>query len=142
MAPYDKKIKDMLKKIGSKRETLGDKPRAAWKTNCIFKKGNTPHVNINVINSVEDCIIAVGSMVNEESGRDKAAKLLGVEGVITSFAGFCFNDWVHDFKLKASMLNWDIEKKKLNFLEEKLSDLRSEDAKTEDALEDIMSELN
>ena len=68
--------------------------------------------------------------------------MLGVEEPVISSNGFSFNEWVHDLKLRASIIKWDVEKKKLNKLESKLKDLRSDDAKTEDSLSDIMSELS
>jgi len=69
-------------------------------------------------------------------------EILGVPFIPVTWNGDSLEDWFHDLKLRASMITWDLEKKKLNTLETKLSDLRSEDAKTEDALTGIMQELN
>ncbi len=46
-----------------------------------------------------------------------------------------------DLKVRVQMIQWDAEKKKLTAMENHLKALRSEDAKTEDALEDITKTL-
>jgi hypothetical protein len=55
--------------------------------------------------------------------------------------GTDIEDALADLKLRVEMLQWDLEKKKLTTLEKQLKDLRSEDLKTEDALESIVRDL-
>jgi len=142
MSTNDNKIKELLKVIDSKKEILGTKPRAAWKTNGILKRNDNSHVNINTVNEVSYCVDAVSALLSEKSHREEASKLLEVPFDSLSWNGYSFEDWLHDFKLRSSMITWDLEKKKLGVLESKLSDLRSEDAKTEDAISNIMQELS
>lgn len=142
MAKNDKKIKELLNVITKKKNDLGDKPRPAWKTNGIFKYDMVSHTNINTINTIPVCISIVSAILQEKVMSEEAAKLLEVEYEAPTWNGFSFDDWLHDFKLRASVITYDAEKKKLTKLENKLSDLRSEDAKTEAAISDIMSELN
>lgn len=142
MTNNDSKIKDLLEVIASKKKELGEKPRASWKTNGILKKGNDGYTNINTITDVNVCVSSVAFLLSEKYFQEESSKLLGIPCPEFVWNGASFEDWVHDFKLRVSMLTWDIGKKKLNSLESKLSDLRSEDAKTADAISNIMKELN
>jgi len=142
MAKNDLKIKDLLKVIETKEDALGIKPRASWKTNGIFICPNGNSTNVNTIGTIEKCLDVVAIILREHSFKIEAAEQLGVScDSIAAYRGFSFEDWVHDFKLRASMITWDMEKKKLNILDKKLKDLRSEDAKTEDAISSIMKDL-
>jgi len=141
MAKNDKKIKEILNVIAKKKNDLGDKPRAAWKTNGIFKHDLLKHTNINTITTISGCVSIVSVILQEKHFVKEAASLLEVEESDVKWNGFSFDEWIHDFKLRSSMISWDAEKKKLNTLDKKLSDLRSEDAKTEDAISDIIAEL-
>jgi len=142
MSKNDDKIKELLKVVEDKRAKLGERSRAALKTNGIFKHDLVSHTNINTIRSIPACIAVVSLILQEKHFTEEAAKLLEVEADEVTWNGFSFEDWIHDFKLRASLLTWESEKKKLEVLEKKLSDLRSEDAKTEAAIEDLVKELN
>ena len=136
MAKNDKKVSDLLAVIESKRKSVGVKPRAAWKSNGILKYDNGEHDNINVVGSINECVDALAYLLSKRSFHEEASKMLGVE---YSYSGT--DDYIHDIKLRATMILWDAEKKKLDLLESKLKDLRSEDARTADALSDITQEL-
>lgn len=135
MSQHDKKINDLIAVIDAKRKTIGTKPRAAWKTNGILKYEGT-HININVAHLI-NCVDAVAHLLREQAYRKEACALLAVP-----YEENDLNDYLEDFKLRASILKWDEEKKKLDVLEKKLKDLRSEDAKTADALSDILAALS
>jgi hypothetical protein len=135
MSNNDKKINDLLVVINEKKKTIGVKPRAAWKTNGILKYDNGTHVNINTVTTMAACIDAVAFLLRGQAFYKEAAKLLAVPHSDE------MELYLEDFKLRASIIKWDEEKKKLDALERKLKDLRSEDAKTADALSDIMLEL-
>lgn len=137
MAKNDDKVKELLAVIEAKKKTIGAKPKSAWRTNGILKFDSGEHVNINVVNQTEKCVEAVAYLLMKQSFLKQAADMLGVKHQADS----SLEDYVHDFKLRTSMVTWDIEKKKLDLLESKLKDLRSEDAKTEDALSDITQAL-
>lgn len=136
----DTQIKKLLKQITDKKNELGDKPRSSWKTNGVFKDVSRS-TNINTINSIETCVNIVSILLGERESRVSAAKYLDLPLDFGCRDGFPIDDWLSDFKLRSTMILWDKEKKKLKVLESKLKDLRSEDAKTEDALADIMDAL-
>ena len=135
MAKNDKKISDLLSAIQLKKSALGVKPKASWKTNGILKLDKDNHININTVNLIETCVNTVALLLAEKSFRKEASELLGVAYSDPN------EDYVNDFKLRAAMITWDMEKRKLDALESQLKDLRSEDAKTADALSDIIQKL-
>ena len=143
MSKNDSKIRDMIKLIDTKKKSLGERPRGSFKTNCLFKYGaDSKAVNLNTIHKVEECVRLVAILVSEKNSIKEASDLLGVAFESVQYCGYAFEDWLHDFKLKSSALSWEEEKRKLDILESKLKDLRSEDAKTEDALSDIMKDIS
>lgn len=136
MGKNDEQISTLLKSIETKKAAIGVKPRGAWKTNAIFKYDEKNHLNLNTINQIDVCVEAVAFLLQKQTFRKQAADLLGVK-----LDDPTNEDYLHDFKLRASMIAWENEKRKLDALEQKLKDLRSEDAKTADAISDIMEEL-
>ena len=143
MSKNDEKIREMIKLIETKKMSLGDRPRVAYKTNLLFKYGaDSKAVNLNTVNKIEECIRLVALLVTDRNSVKEASSLLAVPFEDIKYCGYTFEDWVHDFKLKSAALSWEEEKRKLDILESKLKDLRSEDAKTEDALSDIMKDIS
>ena len=137
MAKNDEKIKEFLTKIISKKTSLGAKPKANYKTNCIIKLADDDRgVNLNTINSVDKCINLAAKAFLNKSMYSEACKFLEVPAKDSSKLSET-NDILDDLKLRTKMIVWEIEKKNLGAMENKLKDLRSEDAKTEDALSDI-----
>jgi len=133
----DVKIKTLLEAIEAKKIEMGSKPKSQWKTNGQIGESK---VNINTINSIEKCIYLCAEVLQQKSCYSEACLALGVQEK-ESTAIDLINDTIHDLKLKVSIIQWDLEKKKLSSMEEKLKDLRSQDLKTEDALADIKSNL-
>lgn len=130
----DAKIKELLGQIEAKKVQVGTKPRAVWKTNGLIGESKT---NINTINSLATCLELATEIFQKQIAREQAATFLelGEEREISS------TDELDDLKLRVSIIKYDIEKKKLTTLEAKLKDLRSNDAKTEDAIEELASLL-
>lgn len=140
MSNNDDKIKGLLTEINSKKKGLGEKPKALWKSNGLLKVGTADGVNINTINSTDKCIKIAAAILLEKSFCTEACKALELPEQDSQQA-VVLNDWLDDIKLRVKMIVWDAEKKKLAGLEKKLKDLRSSDAKTEDALAGISKDL-
>ena len=136
MSKNDEQISGLLKSVEQKRASLGTKPRASWRTNGILKLEDGKHVNINTVTTLDGCVEAVAYLLKEQSFVKQASELLGV-----AYTNTALDEYVADFKLRAQMIQWDGEKRKLEALEGKLKDLRSEDAKTADALTALAAEL-
>lgn len=137
MSANDTKIKELLTVIEKKRAKLGPKPRMSLKTNGLLKQDDKS-ININTINTLDECIREVANINQTHESYIKAAKLLNIEDIeMPKINGFSIEDWIDDFKLKVEVIKWAIEDKNIKSLESKLKDLRSEDLKTADALDEI-----
>jgi hypothetical protein len=136
----DKKIKGLLTAIESKKKGLGTKPKPQWKTNGVLKIGSESGININTINSTDKCVWLVSQLLQEMSFAKEACKFLGLPEQDSKHLEL-FNDALDDLKLRTQIVVWEAEKKKLQGMEAKVKDLRSTDAKTEDALADIAASL-
>ena len=127
----DKKIKALLSATEAKRKELGTKPKPVWKTNGVIES-----TNINTINSTDKCVVLASRLMLEMSSTRDACEFLGVPLKGSEHAGY-LKDALDDLKLRAQIVLWEAKKKELQTLEKRLKDLRSSDAKTEDALADI-----
>jgi len=130
----DKKIKELLAQTDKKRTELGTKPKAVWKTNGVLRGKN-----INTINDISVCVSEAATYLLDRDSIKNACEFLGVEQNKSDISQL--NDALDDLKLRVQMIVWDGEKKKLQAMEAKLKDLRSHDAKTDDALADIEASL-
>lgn len=140
MKKNDNAIKKLLIQIEEKKVQLGNRPRAVWLTNGIFKRNSQNYYNIN-ISDEERCVNLLTILLKEKGFTQQAYDLLNITFIELKWDGFTFEEWLHDLKMRVSILLWQKEKAKLNKLEEKLNILRSVDAKTEDAISDIVKEL-
>lgn len=137
MSKNDDKIKQLLSKIEADKKSLGKKPKVSLNTNGLFRFDNSNHFNLNTVSDSGYLVRALGFLLEKESTQKEAAKRLGVEGYVFDWKGYSLQDWEHDFKLKAEAITYGVKQKKLAALQKKLKDLRSEDAKTDDALGEI-----
>lgn len=134
----DKKIKTLLKTVEEKRKALGIKPRAKYFTNGQYDDG-TSRANINVC-GINEVVRMYAEILSRDEFIQKALVALDIETSV-DFNGGSIEDWKHDLSLRAKILNWIEEDKKIKTLEKQLKDLRSEEARTSDALDDIVSQL-
>ena len=143
MSKQDEKIQTLLKTIENKKEKMGKRPRATLHTNGLFLMPNDDRYNLNTISDEEVLIEMLRVLLMNKSYRDEACKRLGVEDVKEfTWQGFTLDDWEHDLKLRASMVMWDKENKKLALLEKKLKELVSEETKTQMEIDDIEKMLS
>jgi hypothetical protein len=129
----DEKIKTLLASIEHKKTQMGTKPKPIWLTNGVIEERN-----INTITSIDVCIFLTAQLISKQESTQKACEFLGVA---VQDHGTEIEDALQDLKLRVQIIQWDREKKKLTALETQLKNLRSEDAKTEDALEDILKNI-
>ncbi len=142
MAKNDERIKELIKITEAKKAALGTKPKAAWKTNGIFKVAMVEkHLNLNTVNNVETLVDALAALLIYRTSIQEAEKILGLQLSERQHDGYPLSDWVADFKLRISMIKYDEEKKKIEALETQLKSLISEDCKTEMALDEITKSL-
>jgi len=142
MSANDTKIKELLKKVEGMKEALGRRPKASLETNGVFKYDAHNHIHINVVGDLDTILKACAFLLLQEESIKKAEKLLGVNsGEKVVWDGYYVEDWITDFKTRASILDWQNKNNKLKATKDQLNQLISEDAKTELALEAIEEDL-
>lgn len=132
MSNNDNKIQTLLSAINEKKKTLGPAPKMFLDSNGKLPSG----LNINTLNSVDACVLAASELMLQRNAGQQACEFLGVE-VSSSETLKSLDTYLADLKRKVSVINWKAEEAKLQKMEKQLKDLRSEDAKTKDALDDI-----
>lgn len=138
MSKHDDKIKLLLAKVEEQQATLGVKPKGSWTTNGIFKhKDGSSFFNLNTVKDYNVLVEALSVLLSKEQLHDQAAKMLGVKVKDFTWDGYSVADWAGDFKKRINIIDYDERVLKLTETKKKLAALRSEDAKTEDALSDI-----
>jgi len=137
MSKHDDKIKQLLSKIETDKKNLGKKPKVSLNTNGLFRFDNSNHFNLNTVSDSGYLVRALGFLLEKETTQREAAKRLGVDDYVFDWKGYSLKDWEGDFKLRADSIVWNARQKKLAALQKQLKTLRSEDAKTDEALGEI-----
>ena len=137
----DTRIKELLAKVEEQRKNLGEKPRAAWKTNGLFKGREGSGLNLNTVADKSTLVDALAVILEFNAARKSASEMLGVPFIPSTWNGYEIDDYVQDFKLRIAVLEWEAKKKVLIETEAKLKALVSEEARTEMALDDISKVL-
>lgn len=138
MSNNDTQIRTLLGTIETKRTALGAKPKTVLVSNGMIKDvpGYTT-VNLNTLNDMDKVVGVTAEMLRRKTAKKKALEYLQ----LPLEADPEIEAYLTDLKQRASIINWMAEDKKLKAMEKKLKDLRSEDAKTEDALAAIVASL-
>ncbi len=135
----DAEIKKYRDAVEAKREELGERPKLAYKTNALLV-WNGQKVNLNTLNSVEDCVRIVAQLLSFRESMTTACQFLGTE-VKAAVGDYEILTWVEDIRSRVKLLAWEAGKKKLTAMDKQLAGLRSDDAKTSDAIADIAAQL-
>lgn len=142
MSNNDLKIKALLETINIKKNELGQKPRISYKTNGVFKFENNDFFNINTIVDTQRLVDALSYLLIRQEFNNSAAKMLGVKPKELQWNGYTLQEWVDDFKTRASIVAWESKKKELEAFEAKLKKLVSEDTRTAMEIDEIAGLLS
>jgi hypothetical protein len=137
MAKNDDKIKELMAKVALQKEQLGAKPRVSWKTNGIFKFSPTEHLNLNVVRGSDTLVNALAFLLEKNKSVVEAAKMLGVSAPTFKYNDYTLEDYVEDFKTRLAVIKYEDRKAQLEATEAKLSQLVSEEARTEMEIDKI-----
>lgn len=136
----DAMIQELLAKVEAQKKVLGTKPRGTYATNGVFKFSTSDFININVVTDFSRLASALGFLLIQEEAFKKGCEALDVTGTF-KWDGYTRNDWEDDFRMRVSIIRYDVNKKKLEAAQAKLNSLISEDARTAmelDALKDLL----
>lgn len=127
----DKKIMDLKKKIEEKKATIKkSKKKFQPITNCILNiEGKTWNIHTLNKGGLRETLLLLNiyRMSAEDLGILEEYKM----------SGYSLEEWMEDIKSRLSILSVAEEENKLKALESKLTQLLSEDKKTELEIEEI-----
>ncbi|MHA2063047.1 MAG: hypothetical protein ACXABY_01575 [Candidatus Thorarchaeota archaeon] len=135
----DAQIKKLRSRIETKRKALGPKPKIAYATSALLPLGDK-RINFNVLSSVADCVAVASDLVAMEYHTEQANRRLDTD-VLVKVGNHSVYEWIEDLKQRVSLLEWEAGKRQLDSMDKKLSELRSEGAKTSDTIADIAALL-
>ena len=136
----DTVIKELMKQVETQKEALGAKERVSWFTNGSFQRDSGFHFNINTVTEGSVLAEALGFLIVQAEGFGKACDILGVDAPF-KWQGFSLKEWQDDFETRMRVVEWNKKKKLLENTQAKLSQLVSEEARTEMELDDIKALL-
>lgn len=136
----DEKINNFRKKVEEKKAQLGSRPNASYRTNLLLDIEGVKKLNLNTISTEEDCINIISQILTKSHGASLANTFLNTN-IIFKIEGYPIDDWLHDLKIRYSIILWDTEKRKLTAMDNQLKELMSEGAKTAIAIDAIAKEL-
>jgi hypothetical protein len=134
MKTNDEKVMQLKKQIEEKKSKLKKNEKFAPITNCSIELDGA-RLNLNVLNKEQLLYILVKLNMYNMSCKDL--------GVFDTFqiSGYLVGDWMNDVKSKLEILSIKEEENKLKAMENKLTQLLSEDKKVELELDEIANLL-
>lgn len=141
MENKDKIIDGLFEVIQTKKEEIKRIEKPEWKTNCSYAiEGSRvdSRVNIRVLH-IDEVVDCVTQLLQIQDYRIKATDILEVP--TRKYQGFNIEDWISDFKTRASIINVASKKKELEKLEGRLDKLVSKEKREQMELEAIQKEL-
>jgi hypothetical protein len=141
MEKNDDRIKQLMAEVESRKAKLGAKPKATWLTNGVFKFNSNEYFNLNTIQNSDKLVEALSFLIGKTRDQKEAAQFLGVPDPNFEWGGYSIQDWLADFKTRLSIVTWEANKAKLDVTQSKLSQLVSEEARTEMELDSISKSL-
>jgi len=138
----DKNIEKYCKSIETKRKQLGSRPKVNYATNALLTVDSTGEkINLNTLGTIEQCVATAGMILSAVDLAERANEALGTN-VVPTFGDHTADEWISDIEQRVRLLEWCETDKQLARMEAKLKALKSEDAKTADAIADIAGELD
>jgi hypothetical protein len=134
MSKNDERILQLKEQIDIKKKLLGKCKKFVAITNCSI---NFEGVQININTLQKDGLIQLLVKLNALKTSAIDLDLLNDYNI----SGYNVSEWIEDVKNKLDVLNIKQEELKLKQMEDRLSQLLSEDKKVELELEDIINSL-
>ena len=133
----DERILELKKQIEAKKEKLGKIKRFSPITNCLIGLEGQRY-NINVLPKEDLKLLLVKlngyyiSMTSYNSNENKDYKIESL-----TIGGYEITDWINDIESKLILLSQKEEERGLKTMEDKLTQLLSEDKQTELEIDEI-----
>jgi len=137
----DAVIKELMAKVEQQKAGLGKKEKTTLQTNGIFKFDSSNFFNLNTVSDPSKLVEALAHLIAKEKAFEEAKERLLVTKIDFKWDGYTVNEWESDFQTRISIIEWDNKKRQLDETKKRLSQLVSEDARTEMELEEIQKLL-
>lgn len=135
----DQVIEAYREKVEAKRAALGNRPSVQYTTNALFPMDGRK-LNLNTVGSIDHCIEVARDIAMQTNAQKQANEWLGTDKVL-EIGGYSVEDWISDLKARMAALEWAQGKKELDAADKKLAELLSNEAKTANAISDIVGNL-
>ena len=129
----DEKIVQLKAIVAQKRKELGEEPKFRPITTCQFKMDLAFNTNIHTLNNVQSANNALMYLGLYELAAEKA----GLSPDEVQINGFSLPEWRKDILARKSLIEYQLRKRELTCLEEKLDGMLSEAMKNAVSLDQI-----
>ena len=141
MSDVDKVTLELINQVKEKRSKIAEIENPVWKTNCLFSFGDRG-INIRTLKNDLDTLVSIAANVKTfEISHKEACKELGVN-CVCKFLGYKTVDWMHDIKNQINKLVIQVERDKLQKLEDRLDKIITPELKRQLEIEAIQKELS
>ena len=141
----DKAVLGLLATVKKQKDEIkAAKKKPEWKTTCTLSAGSdSVHDRINIITVREPKVLVdlYSFFLNRENLWTESCKELGVE-LAPEHMGFSFEDWKTDLKTRASQLELDNKKAKVDALDKRINKLVTVEQRRELELVAIQKEMS
>jgi hypothetical protein len=144
MTTLDEQIEELQQELQIRKDALKETKKASkmsWKTNGDFVTGfsdSVYHVQTADIIRVKLCVKV---LIGAKRTHEEVNEALGLPEEEFLYCGYSFDDWMHDFKKRLSIISIKEQESKLKALEDQLSEILSEDTKRKLKFEAIKNAL-
>lgn len=134
-----KVVEERKTRIEEQEKTVGKKWQTGGRLTLV---GHSKEYKVSVM-SVDEIIHAMAVINTSIASRKQATADLGLHKEDDElYEGYTRKQWLSDFKKRIASLTLNDEKKKLKAVEERLSNIMSEDTKRKLELDKIMKDLD
>ena len=136
----DKVIAQYQAKVEARRKSLGAQPKVQYVTNALFPSAQGK-VNLNALTDVAQYVDLIQFIFLSTSTHELACEAMEVTEDLT-FGSYASEEWIQDIRSRKDLLVWNEGKKELTAADKKLAALLSNEAKTANAISDIVGSLD
>lgn len=138
----DKLVLELLAKVETKKQQIGNAERPSWQTHCSFKYNpeNNMAINIQTVKDLSVLADIYAFLLNKKEYFDRANKCLGLDAKF-DYLGFTFYQWERDIATRISSLQIQTKKNELAKLEERVNALVSPEQRRKIELSKLVKEI-
>ncbi len=137
-------VEALFAEVQKRKAEINSATKEQYVTNCMFQFSNASEtIDIRTIRFPNKVQEYVAFLIGRFRDYEDAAKLLGIDPPKEfTWYGATFNEWVNDFKIRATILDLTAKKEKLFKMEEKLLKIASPEFLQALQLKEIQAELD